>query len=366
MVVFFQRSVANYREKFLLSLECRLRTPLHLLVSNDANVEGLISADHEELKVSITQMPTYYWGPFIFQSLKPFWRCRHQARVVVLEDNSRILTNLAVALICYMNGKPIVLWGHGESARNRLSKRRLRIGWVVRRFLLMFAAHYLAYTESSRTSLIDGYGFADSKITVFNNTLPVNEVAHIQEAQNHKQFNRNVKTIAFIGRVVPEKGIHEFLAVASHSQSLGKSYRFIVIGPCERAPLLKLMHEQRNVTYCGEINDLFDLHRALFDVDLLLCLGFCGLNINQALAAGCPVITVPDGKNSVFHSPEFSYLVDEKNCRITEANPKDVLDAICEIEEDYECYQSNSFRTANTLQFRQMVETVAKTLDSLS
>lgn len=362
MVVFVQRSVANYRKAFFISLSKQLGQRLRVLSSNHSNVEGLIEADVEGENFERFPIKTLYFGPFIFQSIKQIKTRISDATAVVLEDNSRILTNLLVARYCNSKHIKVFLWGHGESARHRNNCNKAHLSWLIRKILLSKSSKYFAYNTVSEDSLVSKYDYSREKIITFNNTI---EVCN-DEIRNQSRLGKSICPtkikVCFLGRAVKDKGIFDFLKLAKYSKRHNLNIDFTIIGKCSNEKILSQIKAHDNVKYLGHFANLNHVHNMLLDQDVVVSLGFCGLNVNQALNAGCPIITTPDGQNGIYHSPEFYYLEKDKTCIISQNNPEDVINAVLKIKAKQLWFANNCFKAAEKFPFENMVATVGKAL----
>ena len=117
--------------------------------------------------------------------------------------------------------------------------------------------------------------------------------------------------IAFIGRLIPEKGLQELLDVyAALVQQQQTTLVIIGEGPERNAIETRVAQEGwTHVFLPGAITDHRQSAPYLFASDVLLSPGYVGLAVNHAFALGLPVITQASPDPCIrFHSPEITYL----------------------------------------------------------
>jgi hypothetical protein len=69
-----------------------------------------------------------------------------------------------------------------------------------------------------------------------------------------------------------------------------------------------IAQEADRVRMVGPIFDLVEKAAWIFASDVMVCPGYAGLNVVDALALGCPFATVAEEKLQRRHSPEITYV----------------------------------------------------------
>jgi len=129
----------------------------------------------------------------------------------------------------------------------------------------------------------------------------------------------NVIEFMFIGRIIKEKGIEQYLQAAEYIKGKYPNTRFHVIGPCQRDYIdkLKKMHKKDIIIYHGKQDDVRKFHKISHCTvhptyypegmsNVLLESAACGRPIITTDRSGCREI-VDDGING--------YVVTQKNIK---------------------------------------------------
>ena len=127
--------------------------------------------------------------------------------------------------------------------------------------------------------------------------------------------NTNVTNLIFVGRVMKNKGINEFLEAAQHISSIRTNVNFIVIGACEEDYKKKLMEfsNKRIISYVGFQNNVLEYYEKCNAIihptyhegmsNVLLEAGSIGRPIIASNISGCKEI-VEDGINGYTFEPK--------------------------------------------------------------
>ena len=232
------------------------------------------------------------------------------AQVIVVQFNPRLLTTWAIVLGCRLLGRrQVVLWGHRE--RRRGGKGRLRA------LLEGLADVVVYYTEAEvHRESIDGSGgvrFAAQ------NTL---EVTYLKGEGRRD-------SVVLSCRLVPEKD--PLLAVQAVAAMRSPAPTLHVIGD---GPLAGAVREG-----ASRLGVPVVLHGAVYAAGALapiyagafaaLSPGYVGLNLNQAVLSGVPLIYRADAR----HAPEISFAHAANSVAVRGADPQDWACALDDVRD---------------------------------
>jgi D-inositol-3-phosphate glycosyltransferase len=129
-------------------------------------------------------------------------------------------------------GKRIVLTAHNVNQ----ARRDLRDSWLNRltlRIQYRLAAHIFVHNEKMKDELLRDFGVPTEAVTVIpfgiNNSLPDTDLTP-EQAKRTLALAKAEKTILFMGRIRPYKGIEYLLAALQILRSSDTSYRLIIAG----------------------------------------------------------------------------------------------------------------------------------------
>lgn len=167
----------------------------------------------------------------------------------------------------------------------------------------------------------------------------------IIEFKNKHNIDLNKKTIAYVGRLAPEKRIDGYLTCCKELIKRGKDFNYLIVGSGDEDSKLKEMAKQmgiiNNVNFIGFINPI-DIVYSSIDM-LLLTSDTEGTPrvVLEAMSAGIPVVATNVGGLHEIIDGENGYLVN-KGAYITMAQKVD--DLICD-ENKYKLFSANAKET---------------------
>jgi len=284
--------------------------------------ESIAKNDTGELPGS-TQIPSYclrLGGKEILLQIPP----RHilGSDLIICMQENRLLINYFIQLYTrVVRARKFAFWGHG---RNFQSLRATGVREAWKRFLLRGSDWFFAYTDASRSSLLDS-GYDADRITVFNNTIDAEKfralVDEVSE-QDQRQFLGGLSiapgaTVAlFCGSMYPAKRISELLSASKLIRQQIPDFHLVCIGDGPSAGAIKTAQTQCDwVHYLGVQTGQVKA-QAYAVASAVLNPGLVGLHIVDAFSAGIPMLTM----DYEFHSPEFAYMESGHNGLVTVAD----------------------------------------------
>jgi len=265
---------------------------------------------------------------FIWQSI--VWKAfKGDFDAAVLGDEVKYLSNLVVAVILKLRGRPVLLWGFGyhqyDQAQIGFAARLSAL--VAERFKGLFyrlATGYLTYTEHGAKRLRSNKD-APRSVSVLWNTVDIKHQTELKSAVKDESLETicsdlgvrldSVKLVYF-GRLITTKRVDLLVQYARKRNSMTPNVDIIIFGTgAEESELQRSSQDLPNVVF--HRHDDMKLSRALRVSAAVVIPGFLGLAVTHAFAHGIPMLT----RASDWHSPEIDYLKDGTNGLILPAAP---------------------------------------------
>jgi glycosyltransferase involved in cell wall biosynthesis len=151
----------------------------------------------------------------------------------ILWNNKFELFDRTVLMLYYrVLGKRIVFTAHNVNAGTRdandtwLNRTSLRIQYGL-------CDHIFVHTERMKQELLEGFGVAQSRVTVIpfgiNNTVPLTDLSTI-EAKIRLNLGKTDKVLLFFGNIAPYKGLEYLVAAFIQLAKTDSEYRLIIVG----------------------------------------------------------------------------------------------------------------------------------------
>ncbi|WP_421892759.1 glycosyltransferase [Marinoscillum sp.] len=295
----------------------------------------------------------YSIGNFMYQNLSSELKKYPNFEAIVFEYSNWNLTSICFLLF---KKRKVIFWGHGYNREDKGGKNKLSV--ILKRKFGQRAEKIITYTQGGKIFL-QRIGLEADKIFVAWNSIERTQFQYTQQVSIRKFKNRKV---AFIGRLIPEKGVELALEVFERVKHYGFSMEVIGGGDA----LESLREAYPEVVFHGSLNDIRVINDVLSECTFLICPGYLGLNIVDALNNLLPIISVADGIDQVFHSPEYEY-IQGRECFISVDALKVSAfeEAIKQMVEDYHQYDKKvqSIRdVSNQVSLERMVEGFTKAL----
>jgi glycosyltransferase involved in cell wall biosynthesis len=283
-------------EKMMLNLMVGLQKtgnePIAAIVQNSHNPQPEVLKLARRLGVPAVGIGCN--GKLDFGLLKQLMRCIKEYHVDIIHSHG-FKTNVYGLLAARATGIPIVTTYHsGSSAWRQALRARLYRALEIR--LLPRFSKIISVSEPIRDMLRQN-GIAENRLACINNGLDVQSFSTATPAPEIRQVGRPV--VAFVGRLVPEKGPDVFLRAARKVLLEIPGAGFIVVGsgPC-RGLLESLatgLGISGRVFFAGIRDDMPSVYAAV-DMVVLPSIGEgLPMTILEALATKRAVISTPVG-----------------------------------------------------------------------
>lgn len=266
------------------------------------------------------------------------------ADVVIVPDNLRVLSNMAVLLIRSLFRKKTICWGHGVNFQpSALSK----ILSSLRIFLLKRSSAYLLYTEHCLEPMLR-QGFKRESIHFAQNAIDSKEASDLHPEHPEVMAFREANglgqkpCIAFLGSWYASKNPGRILEIGEHIRKRIPDAQMLVIGGGDGLHVLRSI-EVPWLSLLGPLHGR-DKYVALSTCQCLAITGLAGLNVLDAMAVKLPVVV----SNRDDHSPEISFVKNKFNGLIVGDTSKDIADACVSLLENNELWSRLSHGAAET------------------
>jgi glycosyltransferase involved in cell wall biosynthesis len=235
------------------------------------------------------------WQKQIISWLKTF-----DPDTLILEANPRYLSNRVAMTWMHNRGRPVIGWALGApQVKGLLAGVR---GWLRKRYLLRFDA-LIAYSHQGADEY-KAIGFPENRIFIAYNAVSPAPIAR----PNRQSFRGRELHILFVGRLQDRKRIDMLLDVCAR---LSRQPELVIVGDGPAREYFEslaadIYPKARFIgsAYGDELNRWFDW------ADLFVLPGTGGLAVQQAMAAGLPVIVAQgDGTQNDLVSAQNGWLV---------------------------------------------------------
>ena len=260
---------------------------------------------------------------------------RDKPDVIICEGESNLINNIFIVVFAKLFHTPYIWWGLGRVRNKKPSIFRKLFGPLIK-YMLRNSAGVLAYSTFAK-KFYSSYGIDKHKIYVAYNCVDTEKVkegiAEFQPLVEQKKEElglKSKKVILFVGSFTEEKKIENLVLAYQIIKADYPNTALLLVGDGETKDAIKnLVREKKleDVVFAGQKIEDVSLYFLLSDIFVLP--GEGGLAINQAMAHGLPIITVPaDGT-------ELDMVINKKNGFIVEGDNVNALaDAILKVVSD--------------------------------
>lgn len=308
-VVIVQRTVKFYRTKFfeLLKDKCDQNNIELTLIYGEDEVLSFNDAD-VSWGVKVKNYQIAFLGKKLYY--QNIWKYLKKTDLIIVEQANKHLVNYILWILNLFKIKKLAFWGHGRNFQNN-GKLLSRIYEWVKKQLTNHVSWFFAYTELSRKILAQN-GFPSKKITVINNTIPLEELRNEIEKcdvlglQNiRKQIGVNSSNVCiYIGGMYKEKKLSFLLQAIEIVKKHINNFEIIFIGDGPEKELITQFVEKNNWAYYFGVKGEKEKAPYLYISKLLLMPGIVGLVVIDSFIFGLPLITT----ECKGHGPEISYI----------------------------------------------------------
>lgn len=304
MIIVVQTKLPPYRIPFFLALSKRI--PLKVLYAEFENMSEEDLPERNNIFVPVSKSTLNFFGKkFAWLSISSLLKSE-KAEAVVLELSNYNLNLLYFSIIKPFLNFKLLGWGHGYFRKDKIGIRK--IPRYIKKFTGTMCDSVIVYTKGGKDYLKQ-IGVNSRKIHIAWNAVGFPSSKN-QLSAERKFYSRRC---VFLGRLIPEKNPGFTCQVIERLNSGKERFYLDVIGD---GPLLEPLKEkyanQDFITFHGSVIDDKKLGNILTDCSILINPGYLGLNIVHALAYMLPIVSVKDGVNGIYHSPEFEYIRKEQ------------------------------------------------------
>lgn len=336
--VLIQRVLPRYREPLFeeLSRQCHNAGMSFNLWVSPAE-KGFAARGTEGDLLWAKSLPIWQLGParFGIEWQRLPWRDLMKADAVIVPDNVRVLSNVAVIWLRRLFSKPVITWGHGVNFQPSGGARKLFAR--LRSFLLRPATRHLVYTSVCIEPMVR-QGFDAQRIHLSHNAIDASPAADLTTGHPDVIAFRQAHglgvspCVIFLGSWYASKRPERIIEIGQLLREDAPDTQVLVIGGGEaieslrkaKAPWLHLL---------GPLHGR-DKYIALAASRCLAVTGIAGLNLLDAMAVALPVV-VPKRED---HSPEIAFVKHEVNGLLTEDKSEEIAKACCQLLEKEELW----------------------------
>jgi glycosyltransferase involved in cell wall biosynthesis len=213
---------------------------------------------------------------------------------IILLGDMYVLSNWLAALLAKISGKKVYFWGHG------LYGNETRCKLTIRKLFLSLADGHFLYGKYAKV-LMQKEDFEISKIHVVYNSLDYDFHKSIRNESVEEDFygkrnyfeNNSLPLLIFVGRLTPEKKLHELLVAMVALKARGMLVNLLIIGDGKERPNLErsVSSLAGQLHFYGACYDEYEIGKLLANADLCVSPGNVGLTAIHSLSFGTPVCT---------------------------------------------------------------------------
>lgn len=368
-VVVFQYRSLHYRVELFAQLrqQCASRgIELHLvhgqptrreLAKND--VGSVPWADVVTNKVFEVGARDWLWQPFPVQL--------RDADLVVVMQESRLLSNYPLLLSRIWARRKVAYWGHGANFQSD-APSGLRERW--KQMLLTKVDWWFAYTQMT-VDILAKAGYPQQQITNLNNAID-NEsfkadlsavtAAELDALRSQLGLQAAAPLGLFCGSLYPDKRIDFMVQAADYIHTAIPSFSMVVIGDGPSVPDLKLAAQTRPWLHWVGVKKGRDKAAYFKLAKVVVNPGAVGLHVLDSFVSGVPMATTADAR----HGPEAAYLVHGVNGLNVSGGCIEYADAVVAMLSDgayFERVRQESAVSADKYTLQNMVENFASGIE---
>lgn len=276
---------------------------------------------------------------------QPFPAHLRDADLLVVMQESRLLSNYPLLLSRLWSKRKIAYWGHGANFQSDAPKG-LRERW--KHLLLTKVDWWFAYTQMT-VDVVAKSGFPLNQITCLNNAIDTNvfkrdlvAVSNVDLAvtKNQMGIEAGAPVGIFCGSLYSDKKLDFLVDACDLIHGNSSNFHCIVLGDGPSMPFLREAAKSRPWLHLLGVTK--GSKKALYFqmADFMLNPGLVGLHIVDAFCAGLVMVTTRGAK----HSPEIAYLRNGVNGIMTGDSVDEYAQAILKLTSDRE--RLNQYRAA--------------------
>ncbi len=333
-VVILQHRLLHYRTKFFdqLRAACSAKGIQLELVHGQASRRERVKKDEGTLpwahKVS-NRFIELGERDIVWQ---PYPAVLRGADLVVVMQESRILSNYPLLISRLWSKRKVAYWGHGKNFQSD-APAGLREQW--KNFLLRRVDWWFAYT-SMTVDILQNAGYPANQITQLDNAIDTSSFKEDLASWSAQDINAEKLRLGmavdapvgvFCGSLYPDKKLRLLVDAADLIRHSMPEFALVVIGDGPSMPQLRDAAATRPWMHLLGVRK--GREKALYFRmgDVMLNPGLVGLHIVDAFCAGMVMMTTRTAR----HSPEVAYLRDGENGVYSDDTPAAYSQAVLDV-----------------------------------
>jgi glycosyltransferase involved in cell wall biosynthesis len=252
--------------------------------------------------------------------------------LVIVMQESRILSNYRLLLSRLWSRCKVAYWGHGRNFQSD-APSGMRERW--KSFLLTRVDWWFAYTQMT-VDILREAGYPVERITSLENAIDTDgfkidlaswSVEQIAEARSALGIPPDASIGIFCGSLYPDKRLELLIESADWIKQRQPNLHVVVIGDGPSMPLMREAASTRPWIHLLGVKT--GREKALYFRmgDVMLNPGLVGLHIVDAFCSGLVMITTRTAR----HSPEVAYLRDGENGVMADDTPEGYGRAVLDV-----------------------------------
>jgi glycosyltransferase involved in cell wall biosynthesis len=315
-VVIFQYRLLHYRTKLFDQLRdaCKERNIELSLVHGQATRRELTKKDEGTLSwAHVVRNRSFEFGErdLVWQ---PFPKSLEDANLIIVMQESRLLSNYPLLLGRLLSRRKVAYWGHGKNFQSAVPSG-FRERW--KSFLLKRVDWWFAYSETT-VEILQKAGYPAHQITCLDNAIDTSGFkTDLMSWRNHdldlaRQRHgvaQSARVGLFCGSLYSDKRLDLLIEASDLIKQALPEFALFVIGDGPSMPQMRVAAQTRPWLHLLGVQT--GPAKALYFrmADVILNPGAVGLHIVDAFCSSSVLVTT----RSARHGPEVSYLRDGEN-----------------------------------------------------
>jgi L-malate glycosyltransferase len=270
---------------------------------------------------------------------QPLPRPLRAADLVVIMQESRILSNYPLLVRRMLGRQRLAYWGHGRNFQSD------RPAGVLERWKTLWTNQvdwWFAYTALTRDILV-GHGFPRERVTCLDNAIDsdgfLRDLAGVTPAAlealaRELDLASGAPLGIYCGSLYPDKRLELLAAAADRIHAAYPAFRLAVIGDGPSRAALEASFASRPWARCVGAKRGVEKAAYFRAAKVVLSPGAVGLHVLDSFCAGVPMFTTATAR----HGPEIVYLENGRNGFVTEDTASAYADAAIALFGDPERY----------------------------
>ena len=257
------------------------------------------------------------------------------ADLVIVMQESRILSNYPLLISRLWSARKVAYWGHGKNFQSD-APSGVREQW--KNFLLKHVDWWFAYTGMT-VDILKKAGYPTAQITCLDNAIDTSSFKadlaswsadEVVAAKQRLDISDDAPVGVFCGSLYPDKKLDLLVAATDLIRQRIPNFALVVIGDGPSMPEMRAAAATR--PWIHLLGVCKGREKALYFRmgDVMLNPGLVGLHIVDAFCAGMVMMTTHKAR----HSPEVAYLRDGENGVYSDETPQAYSQAVLDVLED--------------------------------